>query len=95
MSTTRLYQIYDRAAQLAVGPIVRAKNSTVALRMFHGACADPKTDLAAHPADYELLYLGDQDDDTATIDGLLEPDIIGTGKGWIRLQQERDNLTEK
>lgn len=88
MRTTNLYQIYDAVANTVIGPIIVTYHPAAAVRQFTDLLRDPKTTLAAHPEDYELRYLGQQDESTGLVDGLTVPQAVLTGLQW-KLSQER------
>lgn len=59
----RLYQIYDRVGGGVVGPILDQANDAAAIRAFRDALSDERSQLAKHPGDYDLLFLGEQTPD--------------------------------
>lgn len=66
--------IHDSAVGAYLQPFfTRSKGE--ALRSFIDVCSDAKTQFAAHPGDYHLMYLGDYDDG----DGKFTPppDVMG------------------
>lgn len=86
LNSNGLYQIRDRVAEMAIGPVLTAKRHPAAIRQFHSALADGRTSLSQHPADYELLYVGEQDEDTGAIYGAEKPVIVATGEAWVESQ---------
>lgn len=87
MAKTNLYQAYDKVAQLTFGPIIAQKRDAAAVRIFTDALSNAKTDLAQHPGDYELLQLGEQDEETGQIEAIA-PRVVATGAQWAAAQTE-------
>lgn len=83
----RMYQLRDVVAGCLVGPIILERNDAPAVRSFYMAFEDPKSTLSAAPQDYELLCLGEYDDEV----GVTEPGIsvVATGHDWMKLQQRK------
>lgn len=67
---TKMYASYDRTAELFSGP-VPADSDGVAIRSFMDAVnnTNQPSDLANHPDDFELYYIGEYDFST----GLFNP----------------------
>lgn len=76
MPTQRLYQVRDNKAERTFGPILAAYADAAAIRIFSDAMRDPKTTLAQHPEDFDLLYLGEQDEQTGTILGITPTPVL-------------------
>lgn len=74
----RLYCIYDRVAACILGSIIQESSDAPAIRAFHDALKSPQSQLSAHPADYDLLYLGD-----ITTTGVIHNE--GVCRLWWRL----------
>lgn len=83
----RMYQLRDVVAGCLVGPILLERNDAPAVRSFYMAFEDPKSTLGQHPEDYELLCLGEYDDEV----GVTEPGValIATGIDWVKLQARK------
>lgn len=92
MSMKRLYQVYDKRAGSIAGPIMAERIDAPAIRTFFDILKNPQTLPGQHPADFDLLCVGTQDDETATIDAWTRPDVIVTGEQWKRAQ-EANNQT--
>lgn len=93
MRTTNLYQIYDRNAEMVVGPIMNIKGHGPAIRNFHDALATPETTLNKHPEDYDLIQLCQQNEETGEIifeEGGVWPKSIAMGAAWLAEQQEKE-----
>lgn len=85
-TTMDLYQVYDASAKIVVGPIMRTHNAVPAIRAFYKALADDKSDLNVAPADFHLIKLGAQDEETGIINS--EVQTVATGAGWLAQQQK-------
>lgn len=59
---TRIYTIRDKVAE-EVGPLFQAKNDAVAIRQFKQLVKDSE-----NPEEYELLCLGDFNDQTIELE---------------------------
>lgn len=58
-----------------------------AIRSFGDACQntqDPNNMLAKHPADFELVHLGEYDDNTGTFE-TVPPKQIAVGANWRKV----------
>jgi len=95
MRPVSLYQIRDNVAQTVVGPIITVHHAAAAVRHFTDLLQDKNTTLAAHPDDFDLVYLGLQDEESGTIDPLPKPEPALTGKAWRAMQnnQTDDNAS--
>lgn len=82
----QLYQLYDLVAQQVMGPLIPCPHQAPAVRHFVDLLKDPKTILAAHPADYALLYIGMQDETTGILVPLSKPVACLTGAAWLASQ---------
>ena len=78
----RLYTVFDIVANTTVGGIVQEMHDAPAIRAFSDALGAKESILAAHPADYELRYIGLIETDTGTITPESKPETIITGKLW-------------
>ncbi len=83
---TNLYQIIDRTAGAAAGPILLDKRSGPAIRAFYSVLADAKTLPGQYPEQFDLLLLGTQDEDSCQITPCA-PETVATGAGWLQMQQ--------
>lgn len=89
-----LYQVYDANAKIVVGPIMRTANAIPAIRAFYKALGDDKSDLNVAPADFQLIKLGAQDEETGEINSEIQ--TVATGAGWLAQQRPRDrDATDK
>lgn len=71
----QVFAVYDTAAQVYMRPFF-VRTVGEALRLFGDISNDPNTPVGAHPADYNLMHLGDWDDDSA-----LFGESLGTNMG--------------
>lgn len=67
-----LFQARDNVARSMVGPIFSERVEAPAIRMFTDAIGDSKTMFSQHPADFDLLCIGEYDDS----DGVI---LVGDG----------------
>lgn len=88
MSKTKLYQVYDTESQTVIGPVVAERRDAPAIRVFHELLANPETILGKYPNQFSLLYLGEQDLDTALITPEQLPTAIATGREWLAGKQQ-------
>lgn len=84
-----LYAVRDRIANDLPGgayAVTQFRTDAQAVRYFGDSINTEKTSLNAHPHDYELIKLGEIDED-GTITALQTPTIIITGTALKELQQ--------
>lgn len=81
----RLYCIYDRVASCILGSIIQEGSDAPAIRSFHDALRSPQSAISAHPADYDLLYLGDILT-SGIILAVSPPVTVATGAGYLASQ---------
>lgn len=77
----RLFQVFDKVSQLAVGPVIPFGADAAAVRMFYDLLGNKATDPGQHPRDYILLGVGDQDEGTGSISSCT-PMVVATGIAW-------------
>lgn len=80
---TRLYQLYDKTAGMVTGPIITEKKDGPAIRAFHAVLADNRTLPGRYPDQFQLHYLGEQDEETGSIDPGTGAQIVATGDAWL------------
>lgn len=76
-----VYSIYDAAATVYQAPFT-ALNDDVAKRQFAFAFSDPASIYSHNPSDFELVYVGDYDAETAE----LKPSarrIVARGSDYV------------
>lgn len=81
----KLYIIWDRVAEAFIGGIILQRSDAPVVRMFNELLADPQTQLAKHPADYDLRFVGTIDDDGSVIGAGHV--VISTGQAWVTSQE--------
>ncbi|AZL82689.1 nonstructural protein [Apis mellifera associated microvirus 11] len=85
----RIYAIRDTVAQAIVaGAVFTERSDASASRMFADACLDERGLIGKHPGDFELIHLGDLEEDTGkiTTDGVFGyplPRVITTGASMV------------
>lgn len=92
MARIRLYQLYDTVSETVVGPIMAQHRDAAAIRGFNEILADTRTEPGQHPADFNLLCLGEQDTETGEIIAFKAPTNdtpISTGILWIEINKAR------
>lgn len=57
-----MYSIRDTKTEVFSNPWISHNNNT-AMRTFSDAAHDPQTNIYKHPADFQLIKVGDWDDD--------------------------------
>lgn len=86
MAHLRLYQIYDTIAMQVTGVIMAANRDEVVIRHFTELLANTDSTPGKYPEDFSLLVIGEQNQDTGELKP-TDPQIIYTGRVWLRLQQ--------
>lgn len=76
--------IIDTIAQDIAGPVVLFRHDAAAVRYFSDIATDPQTMIHRHVSDYDLVSLGQLDDQTFTITPQLR--VIITGYQWREAQ---------
>lgn len=84
----KLYQVYDVKAETHFGPIIAVRHEKAALRIYYDALTDKQSNISKHPEDYNLVYLGQQDEETGLINS--EPETIMKGETWLNSQLTKD-----
>lgn len=82
----QLFQLYDLVAQQVIGPLIPCPHQAPAVRHFIDLLKDKNTTIAAHPADYTLLYIGMQEETTGILVPLSKPVAALTGAAWLASQ---------
>lgn len=91
MSSLRLYQMYDSVAMQVTGPIIAATRDEAVIRQFTDVLARPETLPGQYPEDFSIMFIGEQNQDTAEIKP-RDPQFIYTGRVWLRLQQQKADV---
>lgn len=61
MAVQVLTIVYDRVAEATVGPVITTPTVGVSVRMFQDVVRDERSAMALHPADYDLMQIGEID----------------------------------
>lgn len=56
----------------------------VAVRSFGDAVNDTKSEIAAHPQDFQLFHVGDFDERTGLITPLLTPELLASAIEFVK-----------
>lgn len=95
MAMNNLYQLYDLVAQSTAGPIVQHTRHGSAVRQFHELLKDQTTTPGKYPEQFDLLWIGEQDNESAEITS-RQPTPAARGADWKyhSLKQEQEATTE-
>lgn len=80
-----IFQARDNAGLCMVGPMFAERVEAPAIRLFTDAFRDEKSMFSQHPADFDLLCLGEYDDTDGRIligDGEY-PKVVITGRSIL------------
>nr|WAE43481.1 MAG: nonstructural protein [Microviridae sp.] len=83
---TKVYSIYDTAAQAYMTPFYHAGKGT-AFRAFQDAVLDKNSVFAKHPDDYTLFELGEFDDLTAVFKFHTAPQRLASARELVQVVQ--------
>jgi hypothetical protein len=75
-----LYAIHDKVAKAAAGPLMTFQHDAVATRSFMDIAGDQKSSLHAHLEDYDLVCVGEFDDEGLVVHGLDSPRVVVSGE---------------
>lgn len=90
--TKKLFSVYDLVAETIVGPILAEPVAASAIRAFHDALGMKDSTLASHPADFNLLELGEISSNGLILPVLGEsPIIVATGSAWLAAKEAASN----
>lgn len=84
MAKNKLFQVYDRKAEMVVGPIMTYNRAGPAVRDYHGLLNNKETQPGRYPEDYDLLEIGEQDDATGAITSQIK--VVATGEAYKEQQ---------
>lgn len=78
-----IYSVYDLKSESLIGGLITERLDAPAIRAFHDAL-DPKNQsiLAAHPGDFQLMWLGTIEEDGTIVTNPLGPQVVATGAQW-------------
>lgn len=88
----RLYVVRDTLAGSIVGGVVAFAHDAAAVRFFGDAATDPNTAINRHPADHDLLVIGEIDDEAASIRP-IGPDVIVNAATLLSIRSEKTERT--
>lgn len=83
MARRLLFQVRDNVAQCVTGPIFGEAREAAAVRAFTDLVNGQAGVIAEHPADYDLLLVGVQDDESGVIDAGRGVELIVSGKSIV------------
>lgn len=84
----RLFQIFDKRAQQVIGNIIAYRHPAAAVRVFTDALQNKDSIISQHPEDFDLIELGEQDDETGVITAATIPQTVLSGRQWYISQQQ-------
>lgn len=91
---TKLIAVKDRAIDAFMQPF-HAQALGQAIRSFADEINNTQSEMAKHPEDYDLYYLGDFDNIKGQFTNLPEPQQIAIGKN-VKIQNEfGQNLSDR
>lgn len=85
-----VYSIYDMKAGLFLKPIFVQKKGQ-AIRMFENACGDVNAKdsmLSKYPNDFQLHRIGEFDEESGKINGLVAPEFVVNGSDFVKPKGE-------
>jgi len=80
-----LFVIFDKVADTFLGHIIIERHPAPACRLFNQLLADKNSQLAQHPADFELVQIGFIEDSGQLLP--IEPMVITSGTAWLSSQE--------
>lgn len=83
-----MLSVFDKATGAYMRPWT-AQSKGQAIRMFTDLVMDPQTDIAKHPEDYSLFYLGSFDDNEGIIDQPEDLECIARAHELKAQEQEK------
>lgn len=87
MRIARLYQFWDLKANAVAGPIQSHYSDGPAIRAFISVLRNGETSPGMYPEDYQLIIVGEQNEETGQIVGREHPETVLTGKAWKDAQE--------
>lgn len=77
--TNRIYTLYDTVSQSIIGALLQQTTDAAAIRVFADTLRAPETPLNLHMADYNLLFIGEIDQDGTIANVPNYPTVIARG----------------
>lgn len=74
-----LYVVLDTKAAMALGGLLQFRHDAAAVRVFQEIYKDPQSAVSKHPADFQLMRVGEFDDESLFV-AATEPAVIITGE---------------
>lgn len=87
---TQMYSVHDTIAGTFFNPFTM-HNDQVAARWFRDELGEPTSNLSRHPADFDLVLLGDFDQETGQIRPESDPRIVMCGADFVKMEDSREN----
>lgn len=100
----QVYAVYDRVSQDVTGGLMVFSHDAPAIRIFVDALSDANTILAKHPADFDLVCVGelvvpgDEGDAADYVNAKNVPAlftsgtrVVLSGAAWLAQSQSEDN----
>lgn len=79
---TKAFAVYDSKA-LCYGVPFFSPQVGSAVRSFSDACKDVNTSLNKHPGDYQLYEIGEFDDNSCVLSGLVPIKLLGSALDFV------------
>lgn len=79
----QIFTIYDLVAKCYMAPFYQP-NQQMAERAFSDCCNTPDHDFNKHPSDYQLICLGEWDNETAEINTTDQITLIGKANDYVK-----------
>lgn len=86
-----IYAIFDVVAQMIIGGLQLHRHHAAAIRMFGDVASAKDTAIAQHPKDFNLIFLGQLNDDN-TIMAIVPPEVVISGSAWLAAQSQPGQL---
>lgn len=89
VTAKRVYAIYDKQSSQIVNGLFLFPSDPPAVRFFGDVLADKNSYQSQHPADYELMCLGqltERLNDRPQFEASLVPAVVITGAAWMAAQ---------
>lgn len=83
---SRLYQLRDRVSGMMSSGIMLFYADKAAIRMFADAMSGDSL-VSKHPEDYDLMFLGEQDDSGLIVS--VSPELVATGASVAEMLDRR------
>lgn len=83
----KMYQLRDVVAGCLIGGIILERNDAPAVRAFYAGLEADKSPLSENPRDYELICLGEYDDEVGVMEATFN--VIATGVEWSHREERK------